>query len=636
MTFKQFAFNNVKRNARQYMSYFFSCMFSVSVFFIYAVIMFHPEIDGHEFRQTVQRGIAAVEIIIFSFSFLFVMYSTGAFIKSRKKEYGLLMTLGISKGQLNRLLILENTIIGCVSIVAGLLIGTLFANVFIMGFSNMIDIDGSLGFAIAPKAVLLTVVSYFVMFELNTLAITWTMRTNAVVDLFRGAKAAKRVPKFSWILSIIGLGLVITAYSLAWTADLLSIFPRMFPILLLIIPGTYLLFTQSSVALINLLRRNKSIYFRQTNLLTISDLYYKLKDHSRLLFFVTILSAVAFTASGVLFGAYQSAKTEAEALVAQDVSLLSKGEEHIANMDDEVSTFKQQLEQKGIDYQSLAMERTQAKIHHMDQDIWVDLLSVSNYKQLQKLNGNTVDIDVSNDEMVVMLPRYLTPGEEEFANELTVTSENVEETFTVQTMDTIVNQNTHNRYTIVVSDEMYQHYASVQEPNEQYRYVAFSIHNWSSHAEAIYDSTHMIDREIVTGIDTQAQIYLTLKNSLSFALFFGLFISVLFFLAAGSILYFKMYQDLDNDVSRYRSLYRIGLTVKEMKKIATKQVAYLFFIPFSVAVIHASFAFKALQNMLTSSVFMPSLLLISCYLAIYAIYFFFIRGLYIRKLKEVM
>lgn len=97
MTFIQFAFNNVKRNTRAYLSYFLSCMFSVMVFFMYAVAVFHPDIAEYEFRDIVQRGIIASEVIIYGFSFLFVLYSTGSFIKSRKKEYGLLTTLGISK-----------------------------------------------------------------------------------------------------------------------------------------------------------------------------------------------------------------------------------------------------------------------------------------------------------------------------------------------------------------------------------------------------------------------------------------------------------------------------------------------------------------------------------------------------------
>jgi len=84
-----------------------------------------------------------------------------------------------------------------------------------------------------------------------------------------------------------------------------------------------------------------------------------------------------------------------------------------------------------------------------------------------------------------------------------------------------------------------------------------------------------------------------LKEGMSYPFFFGIFISVLFFLAAGSILYFRMYQNIDKDLHHFHSLYRIGLTDKEMKKIITKRLSFLFFIPFFIAVVHAGFAFKA-------------------------------------------
>lgn len=635
MTFRQFAFNNVKRNARQYMSYFFSCMFSVAVFFIYAVIMFHPEIDGHEFREGVQRGIMAAEIIIFGFSFLFVMYSTGAFIKSRKKEYGLLMTLGISKSKLNRMLILENTIIGVVSILAGILVGMLFANLFIMGFSKILELEGTLGFHIAPKAIIITVISYFLMFEFNSIFVVWTLKTNAVVDLLRGVKANKRPPKFSWVLSILGLALVIVAYYLAATSTLITIVYRMFYILLLIIPGTYLLFTQFSVAFIYLLKRRRNLYFHKTNLLTISDLSYKLKDHARLLFFVTILSAVAFTASGVLFGAFKSAEAEANAYYPQDVSFLAKGEDNIAMMDKEMDTVLQKFEQANINYQSITVNRTQAQLENLGEMNWADLISFSDYQQIADLNQYSSKQSIKEDQMYIMLPNIVLPGEADFPEELTVSSNNFQAVLNVDTITSVINTTIHTRYTIVVPDQIFDEFANVADPNEQYRYTAMNVPNWTNQADQIVEIMKHVNNDIVE-IDASADFYVMMKKTLAHTLFFGLFISVLFFLAAGSILYFKLYQDLDKDISKYKALYRIGLTRKEMKASITQEIAYLFFIPFTVAVIHAGFAFKALQNMLSASVLWPSVMLISCYLAIYAVYFFFIRGLYISKIKHIL
>ncbi|SER58742.1 putative ABC transport system permease protein [Gracilibacillus ureilyticus] len=636
MTFRQFAFNNVKRNARQYLSYFFSCMFSVAVFFIYAVIMYHPEIDGHDFRENVQRGIMSVEVIIFVFSFLFVLYSTGAFIKSRKKEYGLLMTLGISKKQLNGLLILENTIIGVVSIVSGLLVGIIFANIFIMGFSQILGIEGTLGFYIAPKAVILTVISYFIMFECNSIIVVWTLRTNAVIELFRGMKAPKIVPKFSWILSIFAIALIVSAYYLAATASIMTIFQRMFIILILIIPGTYFLYTQFSVAFISLLKRRKNVYYHQTNILTISELNYKMKDHARLLFFVTILSAISFTASGVLYSAFQSAETEAAAYTPNDFSFLSRGADNVAKMDQEIKKVIQSFEKNQVDFEMTVVDRKMAQITNMDSETWIHLMSYSDYKKLAELAETKIYPLNSEQKTLLMLPYLMSSNNLNIPDSITVQSKNYESQLETVPILSIVNDIYQTGYTIVVTDSLYQRFANVAESEEMYRYAAFSITNWVRHTDIVKNISMELNQDVVSNIDSKADFYNVMKNSLSHTLFFGLFISVLFFLAAGSILYFKMYQDLDKDIEQYKALYRIGLTIKEMKIIATKQIAYLFFIPFGLAVLHASFAFKALQNMLASSIVIPSITLISCYLLIYAVYFFFIRGLYIAKIKKVM
>src|SRR5699024_3024885 len=136
--------------------------------------------------------------------------------------------------------------------------------------------------------------------------------------------------------------------------------------------------------------------------------------------------------------------------------------------------------------------------------------------------------------------------------------------------------------------------------------------------------------------ESKAEFYVNMKDSMSYSFFFGIFISVLFFLVAGSILYFRLYQNIDKDLDHFHSLYRLGLTESEMKKIITKQLGFLFFIPFFVAVIHASFAFKALQNMLASSILLPSIVVIMAYFIVHFINFIFIRKLYTAKLKKAI
>ncbi|MGX4670301.1 ABC transporter permease [Cerasibacillus sp. JNUCC 74] len=636
MTFKQFAFNNVKRNTRAYLSYFLSCMFAVIVFFMYAVVIFHPQIEKYDFVEVVRRGILVSEVIIYLFSSLFVLYSTATFIKSRKKEYGILTTLGISKSQLNRMLITENTIIGLASIIAGILVGALLTKLFLMIFSAILNTGEILPFYLSWKAIGITVALFFIMFEINSLLVVFTLRTKSIMEVFRGAKAPRKTPRFSWIISILAIAAVFYAYYLAYTADMFSILYRMFIILVLIIPGTYFLFTQFSIAFTSLLRKNKRFLYQNLNLLIISDLTYKLKDNARLLSMVAILSAVAFTSSGVLYGLFQSMEEETERFVPQDFSIITKGTENKELFEESIAKAEKIFTESFTPFESVITLPIQAKSQHKIgywNDISFTVFSYADYKKMLQLNNLAVPNPPGNGYALVLVDDIIRPSIDPVPKRLTfrIGNEQIEQHVTVFKNKTM-NSTIYGMYTLVLPDATFKKY---QQKGEQLLYYTAKIPNWEKHIKTVEKVQAALDQEHIY-TDSRASTYTGMKEGVSYLFFFGIFISVLFFLAAGSILYFRMYQEIDKDIKYYYSLYRIGLTNQEMRQIATRQLAFLFFLPFLIAVVHAGFAFKTLQNILVSSVLLPSIYIILFYFIVHFINFIFIRNIYISKLKRVM
>lgn len=606
---------------------------------MYAEVIFHPAIDGTIFGQTVQRGIIVTEGMIYVFSFLFVLYSTGSFMKSRKKEYGLLTTLGITKSQLGRMLILENTIIGIASIVSGLLLGALLTKLFLMVFSQTLGLGEILPFYLSLKAIGITAILFFIMFELNSIAVVWTIRTKSIMEMFRGARAPKKTPRFSWILSFISVLAIGSAYYLAYTANIMSILIRMLPILVLIIPGTYFLFTQCSIALATIMKKKKTYYFRNLNLLTVSDLTFKLKDNARLLFFVTILSAVAFTSSGVLYGLFQSAEVEAVRYVPQDVTMVAPGLDNREDFEKEIGNVENAFKKQGIPYESLTVQSTEVNISS-DIERWNDIpimiYSYEDYKKMMKLLNNKVTLDMDGNKAIVQInDLVLSVGSVSPPETFTLKANNKQEKLAVEITKATLNNVNYTAYSVIVPNHVFNKLYRAANPEKIYHNYVMNVPSWVTNAEFIDDALELTNNEIVR-TTSQANQYIQLRKTMSYLFFFGIFISVLFFLAAGSILYFRMYQDIDKDLHHFHSLYRIGLTDIEMKKIATKQLAYLFFIPFLVAVVHAGFAFKALQNMLASSILLPSVIIIALFFTVHFANFIIIRNIYTAKLKKVM
>ncbi|WP_325167492.1 ABC transporter permease [Lederbergia citri] len=300
MTFRQFAFNNVFRNKRTYAAYFLSSMFSVLVFFVYAVFAFHPALKN--INANVAVGLHFAEGIIYVFSFIFVLVSMSAFLKSRKKEFGLMVMHGMTNMQLRKMVFLENVFIGFFATVFGMLIGVIFSKMILLTAENVLNLDEVLPFYWPVNAVILTFVAFLLLFVTISFFTVSVLKGNKLVDLIKGSAAPKKEPKASFALSLLAIVLLGIGYAGALIANGLQVVVAMIPVTIVVIIGTYFLFTQVSVFTINRLRKSKSFFLRKTNLVVMSDLAYRMKDNARAFFFVAIVSTVAFSAIGSLVG----------------------------------------------------------------------------------------------------------------------------------------------------------------------------------------------------------------------------------------------------------------------------------------------------------------------------------------------
>src|SRR5699024_11015236 len=130
MTFRQFAYNNVVRNRRVYAAFFMASVFSVAVFFLYSMLLFHPSIEDRFLQEIAFVGMGFAEVTLYVFTLFFLFYSMRAFLQARSKEFGILIHLGMAKRQLQRLIFLETMLIGAAAIGVGTFFGFLFSKFF--------------------------------------------------------------------------------------------------------------------------------------------------------------------------------------------------------------------------------------------------------------------------------------------------------------------------------------------------------------------------------------------------------------------------------------------------------------------------------------------------------------------------
>lgn len=323
------------------------------IFFMFAMFIFHPELKTSYMNNIAKNGMIFAEWIIFGFSILFILYSLSTFLKTRKKELGILIIQGASPKQLRMLITLENMFIGLFSIITGILGGTVLAKFFFTAGSYVVDME-PLRLYFPWKALAVTMVVFLLLFILISQFTLFVIHTEKVVSLLKEAEKPKKEPKPSILLSILGIFFLGTGLGLATIASIDM--GSAVSITICTVIGTYLFYSQLSVWMVKLLKWNKKFYRRGINLLWIADLAYRIRDNARLFFIVSIVSAVAFTATGTL-ATYKLMFPKTETVF--EMEFLSHADN--MNENEQLNLIIQQLEQKNIAYQKVQLQMIEAR-----------------------------------------------------------------------------------------------------------------------------------------------------------------------------------------------------------------------------------------------------------------------------------
>jgi putative ABC transport system permease protein len=641
MTFREFALKNVRGSWHRYVAFFLSCVFSVMIFFIFADFIYHPSVVNGSIRAAakVRKGLVACEYIILIFSFFFVMYSHSAFLKSRKKEFGLLSLFGMTRRQMNKMVLYENTVIAVLSIVCGILLGALFSKLFLMTMTQLLQVDSPIPFQLVPKALGVTALGFFLVFELISLFTLFRMRKTQIVMMLKAAKQPKALPVYSrWLvmLSVVCLGV---GYALAYRMTVNTLMIYMLPVLFLTIFGSYFLFTQASVAVFRRLQRSKAFYYRQTNLLTVSQLIFKMKDNARMFFMVSLLSAVVLTAACTMYVFDQSAKSQLTDHIPQTVGYLESGGMggHPVLDPDKV---RQILKEDGV---GLAYESKMSgisillniKLGSKPSAIETMIVSESDYNRQMGQLGKKGRAEVAANHAVFIFPFlesktvYFKKGdalEVKAGGQMRRFEADGQQNVSLMTVSGSMQS------WLVVDDAQFAELYGQTPDSEKLTAYGFELNNWVGTAETVTKIRAQVPESGNRLFTERVHSYLELKQTSALTMFIGLFVSILFFIAAGSMIYFKLFTELQEDQLLYNSLARMGVPAAELKRIVTTQMSLIFFVPFLVGSVHAAFALKALGNLLVASVWQYGALVVALFFAMQAIYFLLTRRSYLKRI----
>ncbi|MBB6637655.1 FtsX-like permease family protein [Cohnella thailandensis] len=628
MTLRRFAFNNVLRNSRIYAAYFLSSAFSVMVFFVYSMFAFHPGLNGETIQSDVSMAMHFAEAIIYAFSFFFVLYSMGAFLKTRKKEFGVLVMHGMSNMQLRGLVFMENMIIGFAATVTGIGIGLVFAKLILLVAQNALRLDQTLTFYFPASALGLTFGAFMVLFFAISLFTVAILRGHKLIDLLKGSTKPKPAPMASAFLSWAAVLLLAGGYAAALSVKGTLVVYAMIPVTLVVIVGTYFLFTQLSVYLINRSRGNRAFFWRRTNLVLFSDLAYRMKDNARTFFMVAILSTVAFSAIGSLIGfksMYTNIVKDENPFAIEYMSSAGNPSELSARHLDLIDGA---LAESGADYLKYEADIKYAKL---ESGQTAAVVKASEFNSIAKAAGEKLAEVRGNEAAVVYYNNSLYKKSADLSD--VALADSKVSLHPVQAIQSVSLRIFGDYY--VVPDPLYEQLGSGEKVD---RFHAFDVRHGSADLVEIGERLEKeLNQDGANGrfdfFSLDYQLFL-LDQAYGMILFVGLFIGIVFFVGAGSFLYFRLYTDLEEDKRKFQAIRKLGLSDREMSRVLTKQILLLFFVPILVAVVHGAVALTALQHLFDYGLLRESSLVLGAFVLIQIVYYLLIRTSYIANVKR--
>ncbi len=617
--------------------------FSVFVFFIYSMLMFHPSIENGFLGNVPMIWMVIAEIILVVFTWFFIFYSMKAFLEARSKEFGILLHLGMETKQLSKLIFLETIIIGTVSIVVGILFGYSFTKFFFMIVREILMLE-ELPLYLSWEPFLLTFVVYLSAFIFISLASVYFAPEKKVIELMKGPKEVHFHITYTKYKAILGIVLIVGGYLLALmiTRGTFLSYTLLIPILITF--GTYYFFSDTIQFIVEQLKKKKSVYWKKSRMLPLAEQTFILRNNRKVFFVVTMVSTLAFLSVGLLatLSSYTSQYDKLNPL-----GLIYKG--HIDNPyeNEHMSSIVSELEEKGLSYhltrftvlkQTSSFTKYEVEVFR-ESDI-NSLLFSYGYPMVRLSQGEGMFIPYSENSVKRLSKMSVDTILVE--NNIPIKIDKVYPKLIFPS--SIVSLNS-----IIISDEDFQKltnpYSGFPDEEPGYHLFTFDIPHWIEITDVGVSIQHNVAQEYLKEkyllpyyFENAGLNYSYILSTYSLFTLVGLLVAAVFVLAAGSFIYFKLHTNLESEKRKFDVLKRMGISDGEIKKLVTTHLFPQFFLPWGVSLAHSLFAFVTLQKILKDianiSIVKELVFAFAFLIVIQVIYFYLIRWRYVVHVRD--
>lgn len=624
--FSRLAKQNIRNNKSTYIPYIITCIFCIAMIYMMEFLRDCPTLDqavrqADEVRMIVFTG----EIVVEIFCIIFLIYSNSFLMKRRQKEIGLYNILGLERNHIGIVMFLETIITSIGSLAGGIAAGIIGSKLALLLLLKLLHIPSVLGFYISVKGIFTCLFMFGIIFLMILFLNLAKIHLSRPVELLRGNNTGEKEPVVKWLMALIGFICLGAGYYLAVTTEspikAITIFLLA---VILVMAGTYLLFTAGSIVILKFLRRRKSFYYRTGNFISISGMLYRMKQNAIGLASICILS------TGVLL------------MIAMTVSIYFGMNDIMLNrypydVDMSVTSISEEECQTAIEAFEKAIADNKVPVEKSVEEIYLDIVCSKNGDQILIKPANTIRnsdsvlvlslLDQAEYERLTGISANLNDGEIFAWYPSTVQKDSVTVDETEFTVKKWLDKNpltcgedaVSDNAVLVVTDEDFKKFDEMR--TEMYKGVSsapagedltlhLGLDITGSETDKIDFGTPVMEvvkdlkkngglsenSWITSGIRQQEyESYYADNGSL---LFIGIFLGSLFLMGTAMIIYYKQISEGYEDQKRFEIMQKVGLSRREVRSSVRRQILMVFFLPLLMAMLHITMAFPMIRRML--------------------------------------
>ncbi len=634
------AYKLLKNNMSIYGFYLVVLVITVVTYYNFAALQYNDKfVELAKHIQTAMIPSLTCGFVLICTVVFFMWHANGFFFKQRQKEIGIYMLAGVSSSKIGRVYAIESILLGGLSLLIGLPVGILLSKLFLMLLGKSMLVEGQLPFTVSLNAIIQLMVVFGVIFLFLGIKNYRTIKKSQLISMVNAVKQRNTLPKLNYFKGVLGILLILTGYISGlnlkrWDLDLLG---SSMTAVVAVCTGTYLIFGSLLTILFSKLSKNKKFVYKNSRLVSVSNIFFRLKGNYRSYAMTAILVASTVTALSVSmsFKQYMDNHVMIEAPYSFSYESNYKGtKEKVIGVIENSSHRLIGINEVQFCVTDIEYLNKNKKVQFSKAAI------VTSYSQIKK----TLEyLKYENRESVL---KRLKPKENEavliseastIAPPLALKNTQIR----INGKDYFIKEGTQvpftgnmpglgSKKTYILNDDEYIRICANLSP---ITLNGFNVTEPENTAELIADISKIFPKE-AKKVNPYLNQYIWEYYAMGIFYFLGLIMSLVFMLATLSTIYFKLLSEAFMDREQYTMLRKIGMSKEEVQKSVYVQMGIAFLLPVIIGIIHSIIAMKMLEKILNMVFIFQTLCSIGVFATIMILFYVGISKNYTEMVYE--